>query len=294
MSMITKQMIEALPSAKWTRADYDAHQALNQTGCKYILHSPGHYKAQLTAPKKETEALRIGSLTHLFVLQPDVFTSSVICTPEDAPKRPTKKQIEAKKPKPETIEAISWWNNFEEASKGKTVADRDEYAQAVRVGQALQAELQKHKVTPLATELCLVTNYGEVPLKAQLDLVTADGWIWDLKTFGDYITPNNVTKAVYQRHYHLQAAFYTQMFKQVFGTKPKGFRLACVEKEEPCATASFQISDDLITEGQMLMIKAIEAYRAATAFDSWPLYPDEIQIITPRKYAGEAGQISLA
>jgi len=55
--MITKQMIDALPTANWTRADYDAHSALNQTACKLILISPGHLKAYQDAPKKETPAL---------------------------------------------------------------------------------------------------------------------------------------------------------------------------------------------------------------------------------------------
>lgn len=293
--MITQQMIDALPTAKWSREDYDKHTALNQTGAKLLIQTtPGHYKAYLEAPKQETEALRVGSLTHLFVLQPDVFTSSVICTPEDAPRKPTKKQMEAKKPKAETLEAISWWSNFEEASKGKTVADRDEYQQAVKVGKALQMELMKHKVTPLATELCLTASWGEIPLKAQLDLVTADGWIWDLKTAREYVTPNNVLRTIYQRQYHLQGAYYMTMFKLAFGFKAKGFRMAFVEKDDPCATASYQLSDELITEGQMLMIQAIEAYRAAITFNSWPLYPDTINILHPRKIGPGAGDMTLA
>lgn len=281
--MITKQMIDALPTSSWTRADYDAHSALNQTRAKLLLVSPGHYLQNTLAPQKETEALRIGKLTHMFVLEPELFTSSVVCTPEDAPKKPTQKQREAKKPKAETLEAIAWWDNFDQISAGKTVADRDEYEQAVACGKALAAELAHYGVTPIATELSLTCTYSDVPLKAQLDFITADGWIEDLKTFNDYLTPKKVLSTVYSRGYHLQGAFYCLMFKQVFGFRPKGFRMRCVEKSAPNACQTFELSAELLAEGGVLVQQAIETYRACTSFNSFPLYPKEVIQLKPWK-----------
>lgn len=295
--MLTQDMINALPTANWTRADYDAHNALNQSGAKIILAgSLGHFKADKEAPRKETPALRIGSLTHLLVLQPELFTSQVICTPEDAPKKPTQKQREAKKPKAETLEAIAWWDNFEQASQGKMVVALDEYQEALQAGQALKAEMNHWGITPIATELSLVCDYGKVPLKAQLDLVTADGWIYDLKTFGDYITPKNVLSTTYKRGYHLQSAWYCLLFKQTFGFRPKGFRMICVEKAKPNATAIFEVSQELQAEGGVLMQQAIEAYAAAIEFNSFPLYPKEVQTLKPWKSAstGSTDAISFA
>ena len=292
--MITKQMIDALPTAKWTRADYDAHTALNQTASKLILVSPGHLKAYLDSPKKETAALRIGSLTHLFCLQPDLFTSQVICLPDDAPKKPTEKQRTAKKPKPETLEAIAWWENFELTAQGKTIADRDEYLEAVATGQAMLAEMKHWNIQPVGTELSLICDYGDVKLKGQLDLISADGWIYDLKTFGEYISPRNVLATVYKRGYHLQAAFYCLLFKQVFGFRPQGFRLICAEKAAPNATAVYELSSDLVAEGGVLLTQAIEAYRAAMAFNSFPTYPKQIQTLKPYGSKAEADAITFA
>ena len=294
--MLTQEMINALPTAKWTRADYDAHKALNQSLAKMALISPGHMKASMEAPHKDSPALRIGSLTHLLVLQPELFTSSVICTPEDAPKKPTQKQREAKKPKAETLEAIAWWDNFEAASQGKMVVALDEYQDALLAGQALKAELAHWGITPVATELCLTCDYGKVPLKAQLDFVTADGWIYDLKTFGELITPRNVLNTTYKRGYHIQAAAYCMIFKQVFGFRPKGFRMVCVEKASPQATAIYEVSADLQAEGGVLMMQAIEAYAAAMEFNSFPCYPKEVQQLKPWKSAssGSSEAISFA
>ena len=292
--MITKDQIQSLPTASWDRATYDAHKALNQTGAKEILRSPAHYKAYLDGAKKDTPALRIGSLTHLYCLQPLLFATDVICLPEDAPKKPTEKQRNAKKPKAETLEAIAWWDNFAQISQGKTVADKDELDEAVRTGKALQAELAHWGIKDLATELCLATTYDGINLKAQIDMITTDGWIIDLKTFGDYLTPRNVLATVYKRGYHLQAAFYCLMYKLIFGERPQGFKMICAEKAAPNATGCFEISRHLIAEGEILLNQAMEAYKASTAFDSYPSYPKQIHLLEPYPTKAEAEAITFA
>ena len=168
------------------------------------------------------------------------------------------------------------------------VVSQDEFNEAVLAGQALKAELAHWGITPVATELCLTCEYGKVPLKAQLDLVTADGWIYDLKTFGEYISPRNVLSTTYKRGYHLQAAAYCLIYKQVFGFRPKGFRMVCVEKASPQATAVYEISAELQAEGGVLVMQAIEAYAAAMEFNSFPCYPKEIQQLKPWKSAGQS------
>lgn len=293
--MLTPEMIKALPTYGYTRADYDAlTDCLNQTLAKEVLISPGHYLSALQNPQKETAALRIGKLTHSFCLEPETFKSTVVCLPDDAPKKPTEKQLTAKKPKLEHLEAQSWWQSFEARSQGMTVADPEEYAEAVACGTALKAELEAHGITPLATELSLTCPYGDIKLKSQIDLITADGWIVDLKTFGDYLTPNNVLNTVYKRGYHLQGAFYSLIFRQVFGMRPKGFKLVCVEKFKPYATATYELSPELLAEGGLLLTKAIENYSAAKSFNSYPLYPKQVQLLKPRKAGADSSPISFA
>jgi hypothetical protein len=255
------------------------------------LISPGHLKAAMDAPHKDTPALRIGSLTHMLVLQPELFTSSVICTPEDAPKKPTQKQREAKKPKAETLEAIAWWDNFEQLAKGKTVVDQDEQEQAKAMGLALSAELKHWGVKPVAKELSLTCTYSDIALKGQLDLISEDGWIYDLKSMEKRLSPYTVRSSVYKWGYQFQAAFYCLLFKQVFGIRAKGFRMVCVEKSKPYATGIYEISGELINEGMLQVTQALESYKACTAFNSWPLYPKQITILEPYKTKDETDAI---
>ena len=63
--------------------------------------SPLHYWHKYINPNREraepSQALIMGSAIHSIVLEPDLFTGEYITVPEDAPKRATKAQINAKK-----------------------------------------------------------------------------------------------------------------------------------------------------------------------------------------------------
>jgi len=289
--MITKQMIDALPTSTWTRADYDACTNLNQSAAKLLLVSPGHFRDYLDSPRKETAALRMGTLVHLATLEPDRFNAELITIPEDAPKKPTEKQLNAKKPKLEHLEAKAWWDNFNELAKGKTIVDQDEQEQAKAMGLALSAELKHWGVKPVAQELSLTCTYSDIALKGQVDLISEDGWIYDLKSMEKRLSPYTVRSSVYKWGYQFQAAFYCLLFKQVFGIRAKGFRMVCVEKSKPYATGIYEISGELINEGMLQVTQALESYKACTAFNSWPLYPKQINIIEPYKSKDETDAI---
>lgn len=299
---MNQDLIQSLPTFHWDRATYDAHKALNQSGLKHLLVTPGHYQHHLNNPSKETEALRVGRLTHMAVLEPAMFDLNVVCAPEDAPKRPTEKQRNAKKPKPETLEAIQFWQNFDEQTKGKIVADKDEYSHAWAMACALNKELRHwgigmdegDKIKMIGRELSLVADYGSVPIKAQLDFIGSDGFIYDLKTIRDTLSPSNVLRNVYAMGYHIQAAFYMMICKQVMGERPKGFRLVFVEKDAPHATAIFELSPEIIAQGGVLVANGIEAYKSATEFNHWPFYPKTINILQPRNASAPDNPISFA
>lgn len=292
--MITKQMIDALPTANWSRADYDACPNLNQSAAKLLLVSPGHFKDYLTQPRKETAALRMGKLVHMATLEPERFSTELITIPEDAPKKPTEKQLNAKKPKLEHLEANAWWDNFNELAKGKTIVDLDEQQDAKHMGVALLSEMEYWGVNPIARELSVVCNYSDIDLKGQLDIVTADGWIYDLKTFEKKLSKYTVRSSVYKYGYQFQAAYYCLLFKQVFGFRPQGFRMVCVEKHSPNATGIYEISGKLLAEGMAQVNQAFDSYKACKAFDSWPLYPKQINILEPYEDKDEVEAITFA
>lgn len=50
---------------------YHQHPSVSKSQLDQFARSPAHYLASLTAPRKETQAMRIGSLFHGLVLEPE-------------------------------------------------------------------------------------------------------------------------------------------------------------------------------------------------------------------------------
>lgn len=125
-------------------AEYHAHPALSATKVKLMATGTAldfwdRYDApeHLRTPFHPTDAMRQGSLVDCLITQPDEFTKLFAIIPDDAPKKPTSAQINAKKPSEATVEAIAWWDEFRVSTKGKDVISADWYATALEIRQRL-------------------------------------------------------------------------------------------------------------------------------------------------------------
>jgi hypothetical protein len=179
----------------------------------YIKKGPGYYKAvwvDKTEPRKESKALNFGQrfdgLTdnadrELATWAPEV--------PEDAPRRPSITQRNAKKPSPETVAAIHWWDEWDAANAGKVVVTGEERF-------ILQQMLTAFRANPLVAsmwDLCerQVTIRSELPdlgvsLQARPDgLILPPGKpvLADVKTTRSLAT---FDRDFFAYGYHVQAA----------------------------------------------------------------------------------------
>jgi exodeoxyribonuclease VIII len=99
------------------REVYDRIPALSSTVIKKwikLQSVPSVFKHWVDHRWEEqpTEALLLGSALDCLRLENGLFASKFITVPPDAPKRPSSVQRNAKKPSPETVGAIAWWNRF--------------------------------------------------------------------------------------------------------------------------------------------------------------------------------------
>lgn len=105
--------------------DYNAIDALRNSYLKKIRKCAACAKVE---DSDDTKALIIGRAAHAMTLEgDDAFHSEFVVLPEDVPKRPTDRQIFAKKPSPETIYAVDWWNLFTTRAQGKQTITLDEH-----------------------------------------------------------------------------------------------------------------------------------------------------------------------
>ena len=95
-----------------SREQYDAAPGIRNTEVGWAAKSLRHWAYYSANPPKSTDAKRDGQLIHRAILEPDVFDKTTIVLPADAPKHPTKAQINAKKPSQDSLDAIAWWHDF--------------------------------------------------------------------------------------------------------------------------------------------------------------------------------------
>jgi len=276
--MYTPEEIQAKLAGK-TRADYDAIDALNQTSAKLLLKAPAKYAHDKANPRKDSKALREGIMTHAAVLDPETFAKF-------------KPEPEADKRTKEGKEVHAYWASTLQPDDIRCKAD--EYDNALSYSDALRIAMGRYNIVPIATEVMLTADYM-VPIKGSLDLIAQDGFVYDIKTTMEEATPKGFGRQlIWSDDFKLQAAWYLLLCKLNFGVRPKGFRLLVVEKEAPNLTAVFELHQDLIAEGEALMLSAIKAYEVCKSFNEWPAYPSEVIVIARPTSAAPLAPINFA
>ena len=281
-----------IPRKIATRQEYDATQALNYSGSKELLKTPAHYQAYLTAERNETKALRMGRLTHAFVLEPEVVSSRFALLPSEAPNKPTKKQIEAKKPSEETIANIAWWNKFNADAEGKSVVDDEEWTVCVSVAQSMVATIKKLGLTIKATELMLLVEYCGCPIKVAIDAVAEDAegneYLLDLKSTED-ASPKAWLSSARSYRYPLQSHIYRTAYEIFFKRRIKGVIFIAGEKSAPYLSAPYEFGPELMTYAIADFEQAVSTYKGCVALGEWPGYPSEVTTLDiPSKTSASA------
>lgn len=279
-------------TASLSRAEYDAIDALSYSGMKELSISPAAFKLWVdervstadTADQGEVEGvdekasgdLNIGSAVHARILQPDLFPKLFASPPDEAPKRPTAKQREAKKPSPATLEAIAFWDEFDAQHAGKTLLSKRQAATAEACANGILRFLELNDLTRIIDpsrswlETPLVwTEIGNLKMKAQVDIIDEDGWIWDLKTIARGLSDSNIKATIFSRSYHWQAAHYLRGAK---AHRPdiKGFRDIFVDKGGFNDATAFTIDGRFLEWGEAAVDRLTVLWSDCRKNDRWP------------------------
>lgn len=208
--------------------------------------SPLHYWQKRINPNRpadeKSDALRLGDVIHKAILEPDVLSGHIIKLPADAPRRPTEKQRNAKKPSPETLEAIDFWDGFNKESLGKVIIENDEFDMVIAARDAVLC----HPVAgPLFTNgLAEQSFYATDPKTGELIKCRTDLWrpgssmIVDLKSAID-ASPDGFGRAAANYRYDVQAVWYPDVCELAIGESVDHFVFVAIEKEAPWAVGVY-------------------------------------------------------
>lgn len=269
-------------------ATYHAHPAVSKSHLDLVARSPLHYWARYLDPNREvpepTAAMALGSALHTHVLELDQWDARYLIAPADAPKRPTAAQRNAAKPSAATLDAIKFWDAFEQEAASKTVLNASDAEQIMAMGRAIwghpaAAALLNWKGKAETTHMWVDHASGQA-CKCRPDWLTDDHrLIVDLKTTED-ASPSGFRKSIANFRYHVQASWYLDGIEQATGTRPDQFLFCCVEKKPPYAVAVYAASPVMVTIGAETAARDLDVLVTCKQANAWPGYSDQIEPIS--------------
>lgn len=277
--------------------DYLKVDALSATGLKQLARSPWHYSNRVD-PDPSPAMLR-GTLAHCAVLEPNAMQQRYVVLPEDAPRRPTKSQWNAKNPSPESVSAMQWWTQFAEQSAGRELVPFSDYAlcQAQVAAVAAQTELA----------MLLREGHGEVSIfwideatglycKARPDWMPppsgAEVWPLDLKTCADE-SPSGFGRAAARLRYDLQAAHYTAGIQVATGLRVGAFVFGAVSSKPPILAVPYILTDEIRDQGAEERVELMQRLAWCIKNNEWPAYGSGFQLLDFPAYAKAGGEVEV-
>jgi len=242
-----------------SNADYHADPAISASQLKTVMQSPYHYWSRYLDPDRvamvPTAAMRLGSLVHCAVLEPDELSKRYQLAPDRRTKEGKAAVVEMAAA---GIEAVSEADMVLAVNMAVAVHGHPTAGALLQSGQAEQSFWWDDVSTGLRC-------------KCRPDWF--DGaTIVDLKTCQD-ASSTGFAKAVANFGYQIQAAHY------LAGTLATGFVFVAVEKTAPYAIGVYELNTEALIHGSIARHNALQIIQDCRAVNYYPGYTDGIQTL---------------
>lgn len=265
--------------------DYHQGPGVSKSHLDVVARSPAHYWHAYVNPEREpreaTAAMVIGSAIHCAILEPDEFTKRYVCAPEEAPKRPSERQVNAKKPSLDTLEAIAFWQDFDAQSQGKEILTREQWDTAQGAGQAVRRHAKAAKLLAQgrAEESFFATDEDTgLLIKCRTDWRDPGaGRVIDVKSTED-ASPDAFVRSVFKYRYHVQVPWYIDTMRLAMGgAEPvREWVFLAIEKSPPYAVGLYTLPPEMVDAGRRLARRNLETIADCRMLDAWPDFGAEL------------------
>ena len=235
-------------------AAYRASAGLNQSALKPLKVSPQHARYRADVPVKQTDAMALGTLFERLVACPDDLRAEVKADYAKERARYTEQKARAEADGVLLVAADAW---------AKAEAMRDAVWRSADASALLTG-----------ADYCqpLHWTYDGQARKGLLDarkVVNGKHLVIDLKTTSATMTPDELAKQVETYGYHLQAAWYLQGYREVYGVDAE-FWFVFVESAAPHAVVCVQLDDDWLAAGAAEVEALAAVWRDCEEAGVWP------------------------
>lgn len=245
---------EAYPSHLY-HSDRDA---LSCSLLKPLLVSPAHFRTELVAPYKRSDAKDFGSLLHLLLLEPELLGQEVAVYPGIA------------------YERDRAYKTFAAENEGKLLFDEPTFSKARQLAQKVGETKYKGRLIYRFLEEAKteVSIYFKDPatglsLRIRPDIYHPDV-TFDLKSTR-HGTLSAFTRDAVELHYDLQAFMYSLGRSLYEGsTKAKPFVFLAAETTEPHSIQVQTAGDSFMSNGALKYQEVVSVYQACSSAGYWP------------------------
>jgi hypothetical protein len=251
--------------AMTSNAEYHADPAVSASHLHAVAASPYHYWKRHLDPNRQqlepTAAMRLGTLVHCAVLEPDELLQRYgVCGPRNT--KAGKEQAAAMAA--DGIEAVSETDMTLALSMAAAVREHPAAAALLQAGKAEQSFWWDDMTTGLRC-------------KCRPDWCRG-GTLVDLKTTTD-ASPAGFAKSVANFRYHVQAAHY------LAGTFAERFVFIAVEKTYPYAVGVYKLDAEAMAHGAELRRVNMQTIADCRAIGEWPGYSTGVESLSLPSWA---------
>jgi hypothetical protein len=248
-----------------SNADYHADPAVSASHLHAVAASPYHYWKRFLDPSRQqlepTAAMRLGTLVHCAVLEPDELLQRYgVCGPRNT--KAGKEQAVAMAA--DGIEAVSEADMTLALSMAAAVREHPAAASLLQAGKAEQSFWWDDTATGLRCKCRPDWYHGAT--------------VVDLKTTTD-ASPAGFAKSVASFRYHVQANHY------LAGTFAERFIFIAVEKTYPFAVGVYELDADALAHGEDLRRRDLTTIADCRAIGEWPGYSTGIEPLSLPNWA---------
>lgn len=243
-----------------SNADYHAMAGISSSNIKQLLKSPAHYQHNNQFQTEPTAAMKLGTITHTAVFEPDRYVKEVKAAP--ACDRRTKAGKEA-------------YNAFMEGCPaGCEIIPEQDAVLVNAMAASVRSAVDLRGCEAEMSGLLELDDYPGVLAKIRPDAMKGS-IMYDLKTCEDASRPAAMY-AIKKYGYHISATWY-QDVAYALDRDIDQFVWIFVEKRPPYAVALYSMGSGMMATAREKIVIALERYQECKQADHWPGYPDEVQ-----------------
>lgn len=247
---------------------YHSGPGISKSGLDLIARSPAHY-AYRTA-SEPTRAMVIGSATHAAILEPEEFDKQYMLLRDVTDRRSSVYK--------QAAEQFGADNVLTGTEADSVIGMRE----SVRLNSSAVELLDASghvEIAAFATDP--VTG---VLVKCKFDKLLSDLRSVDLKTTQDL---RDFAKSVANYRYHVQQAYYSDVFAWATGLQLESFDFLAVEKDAPNASRIFRLDTPSVDYGRKLYRQALDLYAECLHRNDWPMPDGGLEYITLPNWASD-------